>query len=448
MKKIIKRKQMNGFTLVELLAVIVILAIILVIAVPKVMSVIEDSKKATLESSVKMIASAAEKVKVQNTLLGKTNEITCDSVAKINNQDYQSCSIDFSDNTALVTVKGAGKFEGLVVCDGTKTDAEAQKGKCLITLIVDLNEGTDTVDYESKYEAGSEVTLTEPTREGYEFVEWRVSGADASVNGNTLTVGTAKTTVTAVWQRIASFSTDEWAIIVANVKQAKENGEDYPYRVGETKTIDMGSLGTHTLRVANTTKCSEVTVTSKTACGFVLEFADIIENAKMNDTSTNAGGWPASKMRTYVNSTIYNVLPDALKTGIIETYVISSSGNAGTTGYENVVGENFYSTDKLYLLSPQEVWGTSFTSEYDKSNGTSRQLDYYANYQGNGYTGVSTSKYEGAKKQYSGSDSWWWLRSAYSTGSKRFYYVGDFGHDGNDGATYSSGLAPAFRLAD
>ena len=50
-----------GFTLVELLAVIVILAIILVIAVPKVMNVIEDAKKATLESTAKMIASAAEK---------------------------------------------------------------------------------------------------------------------------------------------------------------------------------------------------------------------------------------------------------------------------------------------------------------------------------------------------------------------------------------------------
>jgi prepilin-type N-terminal cleavage/methylation domain-containing protein len=51
----------NAFTLVELLAVIVILAIILVIAVPKVMNVIEDAKKATLESTAKMIASQAEK---------------------------------------------------------------------------------------------------------------------------------------------------------------------------------------------------------------------------------------------------------------------------------------------------------------------------------------------------------------------------------------------------
>ena len=96
MKKFKNNK--NGFTLVELLAVIVFLAIILVIAVPKVMSVIEDSKKATLESTAKMIAAASEKAKVQNTVLGKTEEITCDSVAKINKLDYETCEVEFEDN--------------------------------------------------------------------------------------------------------------------------------------------------------------------------------------------------------------------------------------------------------------------------------------------------------------------------------------------------------------
>ena len=116
-----KRKTKNGFTLVELLAVIVILAIILVIAVPKVMSVIEDSKKATLESTAKMIASSAEKQKVQNTVLGNTNAITCDSLAKINKGDHASCTIEIDNNTAKVTIEGKGKFNGLWVCAGTKT---------------------------------------------------------------------------------------------------------------------------------------------------------------------------------------------------------------------------------------------------------------------------------------------------------------------------------------
>ena len=54
-----KMKKKNGFTLVELLAVIVILAIILVIAVPKITDTIKNSKKASFESSAKTIAAQA-----------------------------------------------------------------------------------------------------------------------------------------------------------------------------------------------------------------------------------------------------------------------------------------------------------------------------------------------------------------------------------------------------
>ena len=56
-----KNNRKFGFTLVELLAVIVILAVILVIAVPKVMNIINDTRKSTFETSVKLIASGAEK---------------------------------------------------------------------------------------------------------------------------------------------------------------------------------------------------------------------------------------------------------------------------------------------------------------------------------------------------------------------------------------------------
>ena len=50
----------NAFTLIELLAVIVILAIISLIAVPIVLGIIEDSKKSSKEESIKMYAKAVE----------------------------------------------------------------------------------------------------------------------------------------------------------------------------------------------------------------------------------------------------------------------------------------------------------------------------------------------------------------------------------------------------
>ena len=44
----------KGFTLIELLAVIVVLAIITVIAVPKILDVIEKSRRSASEQSVKL----------------------------------------------------------------------------------------------------------------------------------------------------------------------------------------------------------------------------------------------------------------------------------------------------------------------------------------------------------------------------------------------------------
>ena len=79
------------------------------------------------------------------------------------------------------------------------------------------------------------------------------------------------------------FATDSWSTIIANVKAG--NGNEYA--VGSTKEVNLGTTyGTHTLRVANTSTPSECSTTgfSQTACGFVLEFADIITTHAMNDT--------------------------------------------------------------------------------------------------------------------------------------------------------------------
>ena len=87
----------NAFTLIELLAVIVILAVILVIAIPRILDVIETSKKDSFKNSAQLIADSAEKKKVSDKLLGKDEEITCKDVAKINDEDYASCKITFDN---------------------------------------------------------------------------------------------------------------------------------------------------------------------------------------------------------------------------------------------------------------------------------------------------------------------------------------------------------------
>ena len=223
-----------------------------------------------------------------------------------------------------------------------------------------------------------------------------------------------------------SFSEDSWSTIAGNVKSENTS----KYNVGDTKEVDLGDLGTHTVRIANMSECVNGE-TSETACGFVVEFTDIITKQKFNSTKTNVGGWRDSEMRTYINETIYNALPSELQNVITTTKVISSHGS--TSGETN-----FETEDKLYLLNAQEIWESNRT---DTSVGTSKQLDYYKN------QGVTVGNYETAIKQYNESNDFWWLRSAHSSYDSYFYVVSYDGDWGMYLAYENFGISPAFRIA-
>ena len=253
-----------------------------------------------------------------------------------------------------------------------------------------------------------------------------------------------------------SFATDSWKTIIKAVR----NNNISKYSVGDTKEIDMGTYGTHTLRVANTSTPSECSTTgfSQTACGFVLEFADIITTHKMNDTDTNVGGWPSTSMRTFVNNDIYNAIPSELRNAIIDTTVVSGHGSRDD--------DNFTSTDKLYLLSTAEVWADAVSSsngingidekfsilplavpevdtcgvECDNARNVTRQLDYYKN------LGTTPTNYSGAIKKNGTSAAYWWLRAAKSTITSSFYRVSSSGHYSQNVADTTNGVSPTFRI--
>ena len=89
-----KLREKNAFTLVELLAVIVILAIILVIAVPTITNTIKESKKSSFETSAKLIISSAETEYLTRQALGEsTSDIECSDVTNIDTNEYESCDI-------------------------------------------------------------------------------------------------------------------------------------------------------------------------------------------------------------------------------------------------------------------------------------------------------------------------------------------------------------------
>ena len=217
-----------------------------------------------------------------------------------------------------------------------------------------------------------------------------------------------------------SFSTDSWATI----QKAVQNNNTSAYNVGDTKKVTINGTD-YTVRIANKSTAQNCSNTeySQTACGFVVEFVDIITTMKMRDTNTNVGGYPATLVYDYLKNTLYGQLPSDLQAAIKPTRVISGHGSNDST--------NFTSTDNLYLLSGVEVFGSD---GYDTAAGTTTQLEYYNN--------SSNSKI----KQYNSSDSWWWLRLARSSDKSFFRSVTGHGDLSGSNAYTTSGVAPAFRI--
>ena len=429
-------KNKKGFTLIELLAVIVIIGILMLIAIPAMSRYIENARKDSLITIAKEYVNAVRNSWSADDLLCGSS----DQVSSSMDEGNYYVLIDTTTESTEELLDQGGKspwgnrdLKGYVRVNIT-TNAKEQRVTKYYIAIADGTHGIyDNVSspIEADDLARGDVIMNLDNDENNEkkksimttpFENGKVTTCSVG-HGNWDGSGSSGGSVETV-----SFAEDSWDTIVSAVQA----GSTENYHVGDTKEVDMGTFGTHTIRVANTSTPAECSTAgfSQTACGFVLEFANIITSRNMNSTNTNAGGWPATLMRTYVNNDIYNALPSELKNGIIDTYVVSGHGSSHSA--------NFTSTDKLYLLSTKEVWGKEGTSNVindDTTDAYTRQLDYYK------AQGVTTSNSLGAMK--SGS---WWLRAATSDYSNYFYAVYKNSESTGYIANGSMGVAPAFRI--
>ena len=98
----------KGFTLIELLAVIVILAILMVIAVPKILNVIENSRKSAAESSIKLVKDAIRSQVTSESMMG-TNFTSNDDGCYTFNFDNQA-----SGNAKELQLKNKENITGTI----------------------------------------------------------------------------------------------------------------------------------------------------------------------------------------------------------------------------------------------------------------------------------------------------------------------------------------------
>lgn len=414
----------NGFTLIELLAVIVIMGILIMVAIPSVSRVIENSRKDTMVTLAKTYANAAKK-------LWTSDSLYCGSESKLSsaviNGDYYIL-IDTSDDKIYPLVESGGKspwgnanIKGYVRITKNVDEKKAAK------YYVAITDGTHAIyDDLLNPKESSLLSRKDVIMDIFNEVDKLKDIKERPFEKNRFTTCSEEG---GNWSLAATtFAEDSWSKIATVIKSGT-----YPYQVGDTKEVDLGSLGKHTVRIANTStpaECSQEGF-SQTACGFVLEFADIITYHNMNPTNTNVGGWPATSMRNYLNSDVYNALPSELKNIIIDTNVISGGNYNGPS--------KLNSTDKIYLLDSKEIYGTSFTDRYNTAKIYERQLDYYAS------KGVTTSNSLVCTKKCYTYKTWWWLRSVdtdsfWGVGLDGYYNI--YVH-----ADQNGGVSPAFRIA-
>jgi prepilin-type N-terminal cleavage/methylation domain-containing protein len=129
-------KKNKGFTLVELLAVIVILAVIALISTPVVLSMIESSRQGAAESSALSYVDATEKAILTQLMTNSSTDYT--GTYTVN------ALVLTKDSTTITTdLKGDRPTSGTVVVSKTTvTKAQLKFGSYYVTYTYDTATGT------------------------------------------------------------------------------------------------------------------------------------------------------------------------------------------------------------------------------------------------------------------------------------------------------------------
>lgn len=184
----------------------------------------------------------------------------------------------------------------------------------------------------------------------------------------------------------------------------------------------------------------------KGKAGLTFLFGDCVAMRTMNSWESNDGGWAECEMRSWLNSSFIDQLPDDLKSGIVK--VNKSTNNAGVTGSKNSITAT---EDKLWLPSVRELCGDVDVIG-DKDQATNDRLNAIMNKEGKQYQwfadkGVECKKSKHLARALDGVEELWWLRTPSPGRSDLFRAVGEDGSPSKYGiADIAHGVVPGFCL--
>lgn len=217
----------NAFTLVELLAVIIVIAIVLVIAVPRLTNISGGADK--------------EKFKINSNEI--YNLVKSDFLSyhggKVSNESimYMVSSMEIKENSRVLDTKLKENIDGYVEVDtsgDTKALLENDKfcmikeysdsnlriypinsNECNITgkvlFVFNLNGGelvSSSVSLTGTYSPNTQLSYPSIKKEGYALRKWQLEKGDALLGENNIIIGNKNSTITAMWGKSVNLTVE------------------------------------------------------------------------------------------------------------------------------------------------------------------------------------------------------------------------------------------------
>lgn len=222
-------------------------------------------------------------------------------------------------------------------------------------------------------------------------------------------------------------------LITANNMTSAQVAENFGWHIGDTHDITLTSGETIQIRIIGVNHDTKSDGSGK--AGLTLQLVNCLaSNYRMNDTDTNAGGYPGSKMRSETLPTIKALLPQEWQNVI--KFVDKKSANGGSTNYS----ETQTTSDDLFLLSTIEMFSSAASSQDGANEGS--QYEYWQ-----GKEATDRIKYYDANGDgVPETASYWWMRSVDPLSTSFFRGVNVSGNDTYYYANSSRGVAFGFCI--
>ena len=216
---------------------------------------------------------------------------------------------------------------------------------------------------------------------------------------------------------VTDFSTitDSWDEILAAINDGTYATK---YTVGDTKLMTINGSDVYVQLVAMDADPLADGSGNTAPTSWVVK--STLTDHVMNSTGTNANGWAACEMRSWLRETAITWLPETIRTAIKEVT---------KTYYDYTTKSTLSIADTVWIPSAREVHGGKL---YEAS--------------GPDYTAVYSSVANRIRYNLSGKIENWWLRSAFSGSNNFFRYVSTEGRGDTTGAYISYGVLLGFCL--